>query len=48
MMIFMNRLCNLVSFKVSWSSKRLKVCMHEIMMGGMMDSTGMMSTVRGV
>ena len=47
---FMNRLCSIVNLKVSWSTKKLKVCMHETMitMGDMMATTGMMSIMRAM
>ena len=49
-MIFMKRLCSLVNFKVSWSTRKLKVCMHEtmIIMGCMIATTGMKITMRGM
>ena len=49
-MIFMKRLCSLVNLKVSWGTRRLKVCMHEamIIMGGMIATTGMKITMSGM
>ena len=49
-MILMKRLCSLVNFKVSLSTRRLKVCMQDTMitMGGMMATTKIMSTMRGM
>ena len=47
-MILMKRLCSLVNLKVSWSTRKLKICMHDTMMGDMMATIGMMSTMRGM
>ena len=49
-MIFMKRLCSLNNLKVFWSTKKLKVCIHDTMitMGDMMATTGLMNTMRGV
>ena len=46
----MKRLCSLVNFKVSYSARRLKVCMHKIViiMGGMIATIGMKITMRGM
>ena len=35
-MNFRKSLCSLVNFKISWGTRRLKVCMHDTMitMGG--------------
>ena len=49
-MNFMKSLCSLVNFKVSWGTRRLKVCMHKIIIiiGGMIATTGMKITMRGM
>ena len=46
----MKRLYSLVNFKVSWGTRKLKVCMHKtmIIMGGMMATIRMMITMRGM
>ena len=49
-MILMKGLCSLINFNVSLSKQMLKVFMHNtiITMGGMMATTRMMSTMRGM
>ena len=49
-MIFMKSFCSLVNFKVSWGTRKLKVCMYEtmIIMGGMIATTRMKITIRGM
>ena len=46
----MKRVWSLVNFKVSWGTRKLKVCMHKtmIIMGGMITTIGMMITMRGM
>ena len=47
-MIFMKIFCSLVNLKVSWGTRKLKVCMYEtmIIMGGMIATTRMKITIR--
>ena len=49
-MIFMKSFCSLVNLKVSWGTRKLKVCMYEtmIIMGGMIANTRMKITIRGM
>ena len=49
-MIFMKRLCSLNNLKVFWSTRKLKVCMHDTMitMGDLMATTELMNTMRDV
>ena len=46
----MKRLCSLVNFKVSWGTRKLKVCIHKtmIIMGGVMATIRMMITMSGM
>ena len=49
-MIFMKRLCSLVNLKVSWSTRKLKVCMHETMInrGGTIATIGIKIIMRDI
>ena len=49
-MIFMKSFSNLVNLKVSWGTRKLKVCMYEtmIIMVGMISTTRMKITRRGM
>ena len=49
-MIFMKSFCRLGNLKVSWGTRKLKVCMYEtmIIMGGMIATTRMKITIRGM
>ena len=49
-MIFMKSFCSLVNLKVSWDTRKLKVCMYEtmIIMGDMIATTRMKITIRGM